>query len=87
MSFVCLLGTISCTKEGVKFSVAGDLGKGNVTVRNNTTAEKEEEQVRIQMEEPVTLTFALRYLGLFAKVKYLGDAAVVVPSLSAWECP
>lgn len=39
-------GTIACTKEGVKFSVAGDLGKGNVTVRHNTSVEKEEDQVR-----------------------------------------
>jgi len=61
-------GTISCIKEGVKFSVSGDLGKGNVTVRNSTTADKEEDQVRITMEEPVTLTFALRYLSLFSKV-------------------
>lgn len=70
---MCLLslslsGIISCTKEGVRFSVSGDLGKGNVTVRQNSSAEKEEEQVKIHMEEPVTLNFALRYLGFFTKV-------------------
>ena len=64
-------GIISCTKEGVRFSVSGDLGKGNVTVRQNSSVEKEEEQVKIHMEEPVTLNFALRYLGFFTKVRGL----------------
>jgi hypothetical protein len=62
-------GTIACTKEGVQFSVAGDLGKGKIMVKQNSGGEKEE-QVRIQMEEPVTLTFALRYLGFFTKVRH-----------------
>lgn len=65
---------IACTKEGVQFSVEGDLGKGNVTVRQSPGAvdEKEEEQVKIHMEEPVTLSFALRYLGFFTKATPLG---------------
>jgi proliferating cell nuclear antigen len=67
---VCVAGTIACTKEGVKFSVSGDLGKGNVTVRQNTSVEKEEDQVHIHMEEPVTLNFALRYLAFFTKVRH-----------------
>lgn len=38
--------TISCSKEGVKFSVAGDLGTGNVMLRNTAgSAEKESDQV------------------------------------------
>ena len=32
--------TIACTKEGVKFSVSGDLGTGNITHRPNVTADK-----------------------------------------------
>lgn len=64
---------IACTKEGVRFSVEGDLGKGNVTVRQSQAVdEKEEEQVKIHMEEPVTLSFALRYLGFFTKATPLG---------------
>ena len=31
---------INATKEGVKFSVAGDVGSGNVTVRPNASADK-----------------------------------------------
>lgn len=34
--------TISCDKHGVKFSVSGVLGKGNVMVRTSTNVDKEE---------------------------------------------
>ena len=69
--------TISCTKEGVRFSVSGDLGTGNVLTRANPTAEKEEQQVIIDMEEPVELNFALRYLNFFTKATSLSDSVMI----------
>mmetsp|Transcript_17289 Transcript_17289/g.37484 ORF Transcript_17289/g.37484 Transcript_17289/m.37484 type:complete len:260 (-) Transcript_17289:306-1085(-) len=69
--------TISCTKEGIRFSVTGDLGTGNVLVRQNSTAEKEDEQVVIDMQEPVELTFALRYLNFFTKATGLGPTVII----------
>ena len=69
--------TISCTKEGVRFSVSGDLGTGNVLVRQNNSAEKEEERVEIEMQEPVELTFALRYLNFFTKATSLGARVIL----------
>ena len=68
--------SIECTKEGVRFSVSGDLGTGNILVRS-THSEKEEENVQIDMEEPVTLQFALRYLNLFAKAGCLGKTVIL----------
>jgi len=69
---------ISCTKEGVRFSVSGDLGTGNVLLRNNAgTTEKEDDQVMIDMEEPVELTFALRYLNFFTKATSLGPTVIL----------
>jgi proliferating cell nuclear antigen len=59
--------TIACTKEGVKFSVSGTIGTGNVLTRANVATDKEEDQVMITMEEPVELNFALRYLNFFTK--------------------
>ncbi|KAL1507432.1 hypothetical protein AB1Y20_008271 [Prymnesium parvum] len=60
--------TIAVGKDGVKFSVSGEMGSGNMTIRQNTSVDtKEEEQVTIEMEEPVTLNFALRYLNFFTK--------------------
>jgi len=58
---------ICCTKEGVKFSASGDLGTGNVKLAQTANVDKEEEAVIIEMQEAVTLTFALRYLNFFTK--------------------
>jgi len=63
---------ISVTKEGVKFSVTGELGNGNITCRPSNEADaKEEERTEIELSEPVQLTFALRYLNLFTKASSL----------------
>jgi len=58
---------ICCTKEGVKFSASGDVGSANVKLAQSFNMEKEEETVVIEMQEPVTLTFACRYLNAFTK--------------------
>lgn len=58
---------IACTKEGIRFSVSGDMGTGNIMLRSNNSVDKEEESITIEMEEPVELSFALRYLNQFAK--------------------
>merc|ERR1711977_311471 len=47
---------IAANKEGVKFSVAGDIGTGNVTIRQNASADKDQ-QTLIELQEPVSLTF------------------------------
>merc|ERR1712063_202437 len=57
---------VSASKEGIKFSVAGDVGSGNVMLKPRQ-ADKSEEQVSLTVHEPVTATFALRYLVNFAK--------------------
>ena len=36
---------INCTKDGVKFSASGDLGDGNILLRQSSSVDKEEEQV------------------------------------------
>lgn len=58
---------IACTKDGVSFSASGDLGSGRITLRQNYSVDKEEEQVTVEMVEPCSLTFALRYLNFFTK--------------------
>jgi proliferating cell nuclear antigen len=57
---------ISASKEGIKFSVAGDVGSGNVMLKPRE-AEKPEDKVTLTVHEPVTATFALRYLVNFSK--------------------
>lgn len=69
--------TIAVTKEGVRFSVSGSIGSGNILTRANATAEKEKDQVIIDMEEPVELNFALRYLNFFTKATGLSDHVII----------
>jgi len=64
---------ITACKDSVKFSVSGDMGTGNITCRQTNEVENEKEEkkkpsrVNIELEEPVSLNFALRYLNMFAK--------------------
>lgn len=71
--------TISCTKEGIKFSVSGTIGTGNILIRSNASDEPKE-QVVIDMQEPVELNFALRYLNFFTKATPLSDQVVICMS-------
>jgi len=64
---------VSCTKDGVQFSVKGDLGNGTIKLAQTANVEKDEEAVIIEMEEPVTLTFAFRYLNMFTKATSLSS--------------
>lgn len=72
---------ITCTKDGVRFSASGDLGTGNVKLSQTANVDKEEEAVIIEMQEAVSLTFALRYLNSFTKATPL--SAQVQLSMSA----
>jgi len=65
---------ISTTKEGVKFSVSGEVGTGNIICRPTADVDAKEENTTIQLEEPVQLTFALRYLNYFTKATSLASS-------------
>merc|ERR1712141_43330 len=57
---------VKASKEGITFSVQGDVGAGNVMLKPRD-AEKPEDKVILTVHEPVSATFALRYLVNFAK--------------------
>jgi len=57
---------VQASKEGIRFSVQGDVGTGNVILKPRE-AEQLEMSVALTVHEPVTATFALRYLVIFAK--------------------
>ena len=69
--------TISCTKEGIRFTVTGPIGPGNILTKANGSAEKESDRVEIEMEEPVELSFALRYLNFFTKATPLSGSVIL----------
>jgi proliferating cell nuclear antigen len=64
---------VKASKEGITFSVQGDVGGGNVMLKPRES-EKPEERVALTVHEPVTATFALRYLVNFAKAAPLSGA-------------
>merc|ERR1712115_407546 len=57
---------VNASKEGIRFSVQGDIGTGNVLLKPRES-EKAEERVALTVHEPVNATFALRYLVTFSK--------------------
>merc|ERR1712110_621619 len=57
---------VNASKDGIKFSVSGDVGAGNVVLKPRES-DKPEEKVTLTVREPVSATFALRYLVTFAK--------------------
>tara|TARA_R110002050_G_scaffold172553_6_gene304800 strand:+ start:775 stop:1221 length:447 start_codon:yes stop_codon:yes gene_type:complete len=74
---------ICASKEGVKFSVSGDLGNGNIQVMQTTEVDaKEEESTKIVLQDKVELTFALRYLNMFTKATPLSGTVKLMMSNS-----
>ena len=67
------------TKEGVKFSTSGDIGSASVICRQGGggAADRADEATAVDMSEPVTLTFALRYLNTFARATALSPSVVL----------
>eukprot|EP00898_Chlorokybus_atmophyticus_P000298 jgi/Chlat1/1269/Chrsp115S00760 len=65
---------ISVSKDGIKFSANGDIGAANITVRQNAHPQNDADKTIISMQEPVALTFALRYLNNFTKATSLSPS-------------
>ncbi|XLR38504.1 hypothetical protein HN51_025657 [Arachis hypogaea] len=68
---------ISVTKEGVKFSTKDDIGTANIVCRHNSSVDKPEEATTVEMNEPVSLTFALRYMNSFTKAARLSNLVTI----------
>ena len=66
--------SIEASKDGVRFSCQGDIGSGAVTLRQHTNVEKPDNDVTINLSEPVSLTFSLKYLVNFCKAAGLSKS-------------
>ena len=69
--------TIDASKDGVKFSCQGDIGNGSITLRQHSNVEKPGESVEIELSEPVSLTFSLKYLVNFCKASALSNTVKI----------
>jgi len=76
MSQISETVTIETSKESIKFSVNGEIGGGSVTIKGNES-DKKEDQTTLEVDEPVSLSFALRYLNLFNKASNLSNQVVL----------
>ena len=65
--------TICCTKDGIRFSATGDLGSGNVRLSQSqgVDGENASNAVSVELEEPVALSFSLKYLNYFTRASPL----------------
>jgi len=69
---------ISTNKEGIKFSVSGEVGNANILCRQGASPDsKSDESLTITLEEPVSLTFALKYLNYFTKATSLSNKVTI----------
>jgi len=68
-----LVVAIECSKDGVKFEASGDIGKGSITLRQNSNVDKPENNVEIDLSEPVNLSFSMKYLVNFTKATGLSS--------------
>ncbi|KAI5786367.1 proliferating cell nuclear antigen [Peziza echinospora] len=68
---------IEATKEGIKFSCSGDIGNGSVTLRQHQNIDKDELSTKIDLTEPVALTFSLKYLVNFCKASSLSPTVTL----------
>ena len=76
--FYCLCTVaIEATKEGVKFACSGDIGNGSVTLRTHQNVEKPELSTKVDLTEPVNLTFSLKYLVNFCKASSLSQTVTL----------
>ncbi|KAB5540877.1 hypothetical protein DKX38_013851 [Salix brachista] len=55
----------------------GDIGTANIVLRQNTTVDKPEDATVIEMNEPVSMTFALRYMNTFTKATPLSNTVTI----------
>lgn len=68
---------IAASKEGVKFTVSGDMGTGSIICKGGGAVDEDEEGTQVRVEEETTLTFALRYLNFFAKATPLSSTVTL----------
>ncbi len=72
---------IETTKEAIKFSINGDNCSGSTTIKasQQTMGGEEDNTVQtiLEVDDPVTSSFALRYLNIFNKASTLSPTVTL----------
>ncbi|KAI8588289.1 hypothetical protein HDU89_005373 [Geranomyces variabilis] len=82
---------IDVDKEGVKFSAVGEIGSGAIKIKQGAAVDDDGAVTTVEMSQPVSLTFSLKYLNNFAKATPLSDTVSLnmsadVPLLVEYKC-
>ena len=72
--------TISATKEGVKFGVNGDIGKGEMLIKSSNEGNVDDDddndidqETSVRVIEPVVQQFSIKFLNNFTKATSLSQ--------------
>lgn len=65
---------IQVIKDTINFSASGETGSGSITLHSGRGVDNDDEGVKITLEQPVTLSFPLKYLNHFAKAATLASS-------------
>lgn len=65
---------ISISKTAVKFGVEGEIGGGSISLRHRDTGKN---ATVLEVTDPVSCSFALRYINIFNKASSLGETVVL----------
>jgi len=67
---------VSVRKDEVRFTVSGDIGGGEICLKQGGSADGAGETV-VECSEPVSSTFALKYFVFFSKATALSDTVII----------
>lgn len=65
--------SITITKESIKFVAEGEIGSGSVVLKPFVNMDKPNESIKLEMDQPVDLTFGAKYLSDIIKGSSLAD--------------
>ncbi|CCH59098.1 hypothetical protein TBLA_0B02560 [Henningerozyma blattae CBS 6284] len=68
---------ITVTKETIKFACDGDIGSGTIILRPFINMENPSESIKLEMDQPVELTFGAKYLADIVKGSALSDKVAI----------
>ncbi|KAJ4463051.1 putative Proliferating cell nuclear antigen [Paratrimastix pyriformis] len=78
--------SIEMTKDGITFSVSGTETSGCITCRQSGTVDDESVGTEITLQEPMNLSFALKFLNLFTKATPLSNSVSIEMSADQPLC-
>lgn len=83
---------IIVTKESVKFKAEGQIGSGSVIFKPHTDLDNPDESIKIDMNQPVNLTFGAKYLNDIVKASTLSSTITIkltdkAPALFEFKLP